>query len=118
MKVIELRIGNLVYHSSGNVIDVDIIDLGIEEDGLQPIPLKEDWVKDWLIDNRFHKDMDSNLYTNIGDDCFLMLENGVINLYTDDDVLITSVKYVHQLQNLFYALKGKDLKTNNLHLYK
>jgi len=120
MKVNELRIGNLV-----NVCDNDEILTGVFKSGvnfgehgycanipgfIKPIPLTEEWLvkfgfkyskraevwyfgenpvtKDWMITIKW---IDGEEYP--------FYENGHFK-----------VKYVHQLQNLYFALTGEDLE--------
>jgi len=117
----ELRIGNLVLDKDNNVISV----IGITENSvfskgkyemigspiewIRPIPLTEEWLlkfgfetseKHWDTFSRSH------YYLCKKDDlCFNLDENKkIFKMYTYE-----KVKYVHQLQNLFFALTNKEL---------
>ena len=85
--------------------DCDIWD--IENDEISPIPL----TKVWLID-KFELMVLSNGtilsgcyeidFNPINEEWDVMLKGGII----------TSIKYVHQLQNLYFALSGEELTIN------
>ena len=94
MKAEELRIGNLVL-VDGEITIVKgwmIHLIQIEKTSnkkIEPIPLTEEW----LIRFGFKKDM--VLLTNSDGD----------NFYLSD----FKIEYVHQLQNLYFALTGNEL---------
>ena len=118
MKAKELRIGNYV---KGNLIDVATITgifnngLCIEEmplnlstndgfmtlsiDNFAPIPLTEEWLLKFGIDN--DKEVDNFP---------VWVDNGFcsIELYGGHETR-HPCKYVHQLQNLYFALTGEEL---------
>lgn len=122
MKANELRIGNLVsaihprYHekeivvesiSGTDSINVDFRSYSLDE--IEPIPLTEDW----LLKFGFNKDAPYYLKHPliVG---LLANEKDVNYCESEDseDVLQLSkveLKYVHQLQNLYFALAGKEL---------
>ncbi len=126
----DLRVGNLLTFSNG--IDPDkIIVVGrrffssasIEkEDGnfdvtpyYRSIPLTEDWLRRGGFEYDEYNFMgfvlESNLGISIGKD-----ENGVwfyfgnLEEYWVD--ILNEIKYVHQLQNLYFALTGEELEFN------
>lgn len=116
----ELRIGNLVEYE-GEIYEIDTISklfptlntvafgIGVVGwDNLNPIPLNEEWLLKFGFtkkENRqyWYKEdsmlrfalLDGCLHCSIGDD-----ENGV---------LYNRLYFVHQLQNLFYAINNKEL---------
>ena len=126
MKANELRLGNYVNHNIENkAYKVETLSVAPNGDVLvlhgyfphctldfvSPIPLTEEW----LIKFGFRKQINeddvpyyfsnqpmhigakrfSGLYEN--GDCFGLLGNGL------------NIKYVHQLQNLYFALTGEEL---------
>jgi hypothetical protein len=114
----ELRIGNLVNYDTAegdvftNVIDwQDLKWLSEDEQGFNlvhnPIPLTEEWLlkfgfeyrKEILFDGWYSKLINYNSIRIFKD------ENGFFKYYSS----ITNIHYVHQLQNLFYCLCGKEL---------
>lgn len=126
MKVRELRIGNLIYNERNNVGIVKIIypnrvECEIEEpewafgkDRLQeifnfkPIPLTEEW----LMRFGFIKDEWSFIFPiNNGNTAYSIDWYGdkLGFAYAGDITKETWIYYVHQLQNLYFALTGKEL---------
>lgn len=126
MKAEELRIGNLVLHSNGiskvNMIrgnDIGLYDLGLALwgttiDRIEPIPLTEEWLlkfgfhdRSGQLANRMGYGIDVNSIIEIawykqGNDVRLQTKGSG---YT----LNTGIAYVHQLQNLYFALTGNEL---------
>ena len=124
MKAIELRMGNIALNSSNEAVTVREIsntlvrttpdDIHLISE-LKPIPLTEDILLKCGFEKagygRYHslefKGFRKGLY-----DVFL-LENGSITFMDNVfEKLITSVKHVHQLQNLYFALCGEELEVN------
>ena len=122
MNAKELRIGNLVYKSlkSGNGRKIECKTnmhdlLRIEEDRIfnyEPIEITEEWLLKFGFENVhtdwFYKDI---VKTNSYQFCFnICLSNGKITLDSGfDENSIIKLKYVHQLQNLYFALTGAEL---------
>ena len=84
---------------------------------LKPIPLTEDWLEKFgfelTYESKFRRCFD--LDTSIG---FLSFNFSKV-IQEKDNVSIASLnlkwaslKYVHQLQNLYFALTGKELQTD------
>jgi hypothetical protein len=107
MKPNELRIGNYVLQDNeiiSGITSNSIHKFDLELIKLEPIPLTKEWFNrfGYYNENRpnhFEKDeytIDSHTFW----DC-----NGMFI----DDKNGVRVKYVHQIQNLYYALKGKEL---------
>jgi len=130
MKATELRIGNLVFIDlSGKPYAVDAIirdgtpsdthcgfELyveGIDYDYAiyaEPIPLAEEWLARFRI-RKERKDVYPIKDTGLQ---ILIESNGVFTLCTrsvlsDYEEVVSSISYVHQLQNLYYALTGEEL---------
>ena len=126
MKANELRIGNyiefdssvrtLVIEDEQGFIEVRSIgESGVNEwsdygasgcvSNPKPIPLTEEW----LIKFGFEKleGWDDMYYFKIGD--FQVYEYNVSGYEYDD----FNIKHVHQLQNLYFALTGEELKIND-----
>lgn len=122
----ELRIGNIIYSPAKGgsgytyVTHRIINDLASHTQPLNyaPIPLTEDW----LLKFGFEKKTDENymsgdmynwifrLHNVDEEDIWLsktfVLKCNQIRIYTPQ----VRIKYVHQLQNLFFVLAGKELK--------
>ena len=115
----ELRIGNLVkvpgYEVAVDFINVDLgfpekylINDWYEED-LEPIPLTEEW----LLKFGFSvSDQPSwNVY-EIGEWFILLMEKRDTKIILGalaDNIPDVEIKFVHQLQNLYFALTGAEL---------
>jgi hypothetical protein len=113
----ELRIGNLVdlgnriakineiYHRACTVLDLEETQDTIEDyERTKPIPLTEDWLLKFGFDKlpivfeykRFY------LYKQDNSDIWRLNHSGT-------NAHITTLKYVHQLQNLYFALTNEEL---------
>ena len=122
LRVNELRIGNLVkwydvskvleLHSEKNKFDNVYIDCEesfewTEYNKLEPIPLTEKW----LLKFRFEKSKRFEL----GElkPCYVIFSLAVMirhnSFFVDWIGGNTELKYVHQLQNLYFALTGTEL---------
>ena len=120
MKAEELRIGNYVTitpHSKEDVLqlnqsEMESLYIFKNWDRLQPIPLTEEWLKmfgancigakGWNFIS-VNKADTSYIYFNpngIG----LAIDNG-----TTENAIEVEIKYVHQLQNLYFALTNTEL---------
>ena len=135
MEVKELRIGNYFKPDSLGeepfkvITAKDIVEIESDplDDYYKPIPLTEEWIEKFgfeLFDYEEleHEDFPNFFYksykiypretkryyyeiTNTPDDKF----DFVIKVEFADEILISSIKYVHQLQNLYFALTNKEL---------
>ena len=129
----ELRIGNKVYYNgmivtiqqilSDSVMAYSIADMPDDEysfSEINPIPLspeilekcgfKEVFTKDWYS---IRINDESYLYSNPRDGFGLTIENKDEETNTDIEELfiqLPHIKYLHQLQNLIFALCGEELK--------
>lgn len=142
MKANELRIGNWVEHPHllngkevkyGQVVDISDYDVIEGSTGViaikrfkmqssnhfQPIPLTEEW----LVKFGFEKD-ETNLKmfnkkstTSLVEYYFILdgYNFGLYNELMQSEIHIDlEVKYVHQLQNLYFALTGDELTIKEL----
>ena len=101
MKASELRIGNWVMDEHSEMTGkIDLVVIGIidtvDDHSYLPIPLTEEWLKrfDWNLP----KDMSISS----------SLTTGEIHFVTGN--YYKKIDYVHQLQNLYHALTGEELK--------
>lgn len=124
----ELRIGNLLKDKAGKVFGVENVSeyglngyswsdtyYGTQSGGheftynledVSPIPLTEEW----LTKFGFNKDGDTK---DLLFDYAICLERRINDLFlvqVDWPHKKKEIKYVHQLQNLFFALTGQELK--------
>jgi hypothetical protein len=126
MKASELRIGNLVYYGrhivpiksihiesvfkdSVNVyieINENLQNYIVDIDEIKPIPLTEEW----LLKFGFKKDLGNDLYLDSTSTSFFIWENNRVELLDNkNNICISHCDYVHQLQNLYFALTREEL---------
>ena len=109
MEEIELRIGNYVQDHNGQILDIIRLE-GMEiTDYLKPIPITEDWLKRLGFENYGH------IYTLHFKNGFALnyntsLKSWFLSIHSTTTTAISDFKYVHQLQNLYFALTGEELK--------
>lgn len=126
MKANELRLGNWVS-LNGNSTQVDVIDynqiiateLGlIELKFIKPIPLTEEWL------SKFGFNTDKVTFgIHVDNIRFRLFQINASCSYNDNEneftvtvyqykyrIEICRIKYVHQLQNLYFALTNEELK--------
>ncbi len=114
MEATELRIGNYIYYGFENrVWQVSPISIsGIENNTVksEPIPLTEEWLVNFGFTKTGHYYWDVLYFelTELGNGKYINSVNG----HEYDHGI--EIQYVHQLQNLYFALTGEELKTNNL----
>ena len=124
MKASELRIGNyvIVIKTSGTIEDFEaqiqcaditrIFDKCFNIWNYRPIPLTEEW----LVKFGFDK-CTNNIDTWFINSIFLPFKltytankNKLIPDYMGTNLRYAKVNYVHQLQNLYFALTGEELQ--------
>lgn len=126
MKATELRIGNLIQDTrhpernctvfrltNGNDFNIthqydkskELSYTNENCDALKPISLTEEWLVkfEWEI-------MKGENYYFLDNNYFSINPNG--QLYYMNDYTAVDIKYVHQLQNLYFALTGEELTPN------
>ena len=128
----ELRIGNLIKDKEGNILtvygtspkdDTDSFivwyanELGfyIEENEIEPIPLTEEWLLKFGFKKRRKTKFRTlvTAYTELEIEierpdklkCFLVKSEHT----RDEKTVFRVIRYVHQLQNLYFALTGDEL---------
>ena len=113
----ELRIGNYVFDADNDILQIaEIFREGVSFVGsniknyhssIEPIPLTEEW----LLKFGFEKSMAWTYAIEIGNNKRLVYYLGEkgwsigFMRYSE----FSNLKYVHQLQNLLFALTGKEL---------
>lgn len=109
MKASELRIGNLLYQEQTiddweikSVLAGTIIQCEINPDGFEPIALTEEWLEKFgfkhYVDGETHE-----MYTPFG--VFEIQKHKTLINGNE----CKHLQYVHQLQNLYFALTGEEL---------
>jgi hypothetical protein len=109
MKVSELRLRNLVFDNLGGILKI----IGIKEESdlshLRPIPLTEEWLlKFGFKVNRQTKE-ENNIWRCYWTEGHFEIEQIIGFFLWDNNCYGTKIKYVHQLQNLYFALTGEEL---------
>jgi hypothetical protein len=106
MKASELRIGNLVMDGKDiEQVNARMIDMLVKiEADFDPIPLTEEWLLNLGLTDLKRKN-EKHFKFN---DFVYVLDYGCV---TYNGVIISrqDIKYVHQLQNLYFALTGEKL---------
>lgn len=120
MKAQELRINNYINAVLTNeTYTVDIWALRTIEEGnfqnsyntdvkvFEPIPLTEEWLlKFGFITTQWDNFNSYRLVIGDNDYAIVIYSNGKCEV---GDIIITKINYVHQLQNLYFALTGEEL---------
>ena len=121
----QLRINNLVYYNNqhneiGLVTEIKTslipkidyvginnrIDIYYQTKHINPIPLTEEWLLKFGFDNKHNKDK------------FTIILKGKLNYekgrtyFNSWTILEKQPDYVHELQNLYFALTGEELTLN------
>lgn len=131
----ELRIGNFLCDAKERFCIVEKIELrkkDYEEDqlfrapafkgGITSLPNKPIIITEsWLVDLGFEDQGDEHTsrWCHVDEDLFgfeenvLDMSNGQWAHFWDGSFTNSPCRYVHQLQNLFFALTGKELKLQN-----
>ena len=122
LSVNELRIGNLVLYESVEIVlsvsDLIVIDLANKQGydhKYKPIPLTEEW----LLKFGFKRERDLNWWNVPKESSYkahhlMKMQNAWTWFIDFDDTgdnthLVSGFNYVHQLQNLYFALTGEEL---------
>jgi hypothetical protein len=108
MKANELRIGNIVFLKSKNKeYEITLgyeIDEGCESEDFEPILLTEEWLE------RFgFEEVDKKLFIH---QLLPLSIKKSIGFYMTN--VTNEINSVHQLQNLYFALTGEELKLNEI----
>lgn len=128
MEANELRIGNFVLDKDGNIESIfEISKYGdlyrineLDPDYFKSITLTEEWLLKFGFVKDFYRINDQSLperfieddIWRLEDEIHLFCKDGIWWLMDEYDLLLSlkrEMKGVHDLQNLFFALKGKEL---------
>lgn len=132
MKASELRIGNIVYNFPNSVYEIKDGEDIDDSQHFTPIPLTEEWLLNLGFDKFAVEDLHHfriwigvntptyQAYIHIEGDLDGVISNETARecwkvertRNTDDEVFLRGIKYVHQLQNLYFALTGEELERN------
>lgn len=118
LKANELRIGNLIEINApitNKIIVVDVYhisELKKNKDFFKPIPLTEEWLFKFGFEKR--KERDNFYYFGFGKNPITKDWILCLKYFKDENIFFFMngfhiIKYVHQLQNLYFALTNKEL---------
>lgn len=106
MKANELRIGNLVYDNLGGILQIKGINTESDLSHLRPILLTEQWLLEFGFKKQMAWTFEIHIIGNIYLVYYLGEKGWSIGNKTYSDF---SCANVHQLQNLYFGLAGKEL---------
>jgi hypothetical protein len=123
MKASELRIGNLVEYKNQYINVSGIGPFGIQSEGkkyliiakfstpdIQPILLTEEWLLKFGFEINRQTKEENNIWRCYSEEGFFEVEQIGSSFFLDDNHCYgTKINYVHQLQNLYFALTGEEL---------
>jgi hypothetical protein len=114
MEASELRIGN-IYKTKNCVSKITALDLVDIESGKYKIE-PEILTPEWLIKFGGQEDKNKDIYISVNKDNDLRIYLSKVGILICKDYFCPlfgypHIIYVHQLQNLFYAITGEELKT-------
>lgn len=132
----ELMIGNFVYAKAywGSKYELELVTVTeVNEDevfhnacgldgscscDIEPIELTEDWLNKFGFKTEISDSDDyyksETWFLEYDGVTFVMCKEGLRLMYFDWQSEIKSIKYVHQLQNLYCILTSKELKINKI----
>lgn len=123
MKASELRIGNWFKNlrrnkevTAGYNTFYFLSEGPLEEDDIQPIPLTEEWLLKFGFEDDsyavFRKVIDKGISISVSfqDYAHTMLCDHPVTIWPNDYSIPIKCQYVHQLQNLYFALTGEELE--------
>lgn len=103
MKATELRIGNWVYDEGDITTPIETCYITLNNtEWLNPIPLTEEWLERFGLSKWKNKKIWSK-------SCILIYYSAKDGFSYGKAHARTKIKYVHQLQNLYFALTSEEL---------
>ncbi len=123
IKATELRIGNLIYNTMGQVnkVNLDALKYIKEQKGIhqaKPIFLTEQWIINFGFNSISENTDGTKNYWSKELDASIDVETHILSSKIEiglkyrifERKRTKSIVYVHELQNLYFALTGKELK--------
>lgn len=114
----ELRVGNLVlyeYHKNKDGLGFQRMtpSLFLALDKLFPIKISEQWLLDFGFKKRNHY----YVFGVFGLDIPVIVKNDQFSRYTFHlgDFYVVSIEFIHELQNIYFVLKGEELELVSKH---
>lgn len=119
MNAKELRLNNLIFDDNGDVTKVFVLSnygsCEINDDIMsgryKPIPLTEEWlVKFRFVNFVIEYTQNTSFYVCIDENNGFANEGKLLIIQDGAPMFSSPCKYVHQLQNLYFALTGEELE--------
>ncbi len=129
MKANELRIGNFVLQDDeliAGIVSNTLHKFEIGQIVLKPIPLTEEWLLKFGFENIDKGDNDYITYSDSNHNYYLQIDvrrkDGKYTILDNTNYELISfsmvdIVYVHQLQNLYFALTGEELTIKQFTVY-
>jgi hypothetical protein len=133
MKASELRIGNYIKlmfnyedYETIQVTSDELVDVDKKRADYEPLPLTEDWLLKFGFENIDKGDNDYITYSDSNHDYYLQIDvrrkdsKYTILDNTNYELIsfsMVDIVYVHQLQNLYFALTGEELTIKQFTVY-
>jgi len=116
MKVTDFRIGNLVEEPKGHTHKIERLD-----ESSTRIRHGIKLTEEWLIKFGFMKDYNGIYWTDLEVEYLELIPSfskkhwlpryvQIVGFESESEVRLNKIKFVHQLQNLFFALTGTELE--------
>lgn len=104
MKANELRIGNYILDNLGGILKIKSISTESDFSHIKPIQLTEEWLLKFGFEWKNFAMRNGRISIRNSDNKYhIHLTNEAASTIT------IQIKYVHQLQNLYFALTGEEL---------
>ena len=129
IKATELRIGNYIKlmfnyedYEAIQVTSDELVMVDKKQADYEPLPLTEEWLFKFGFNHIDKSDNDYITYTDSNHEYYLQLDvrrkdgkYSILDNSFDDlrDFSMVDIMYVHQLQNMYFALTGEELVLNN-----
>ena len=130
MKATDLRIGNWISHMDHSDIwedeqlQIQAFDYYSFEDEVKPIPLSDEWLVKLGLEKH---SVDDFYFIDLGEYILQVVVNGFSGTLEKDSNWFVSIntgfgsqpvtitkRYVHQIQNLYFALTGEELTIKDM----
>jgi len=124
----ELRIGNYIKlmfnyedYEAIQVTSDELVMVDKKQADYEPLPLTEEWLFKFGFNHIDKSDNDYITYTDSNHEYYLQLDvrrkdgkYSILDNSFDDlrDFTMIDISYVHQLQNMYFALTGEELTLN------
>jgi hypothetical protein len=125
IKATELRIGNYIKlmfnyedYEAIQVTSDELVMVDKKKADYEPLPLTEEWLFKFGFNHIDKSDNDYITYTDSNHEYYLQLDvrrkdgkYSILDNSFDDlrDFSMVDIMYVHQLQNMYFALTGEEL---------